>query len=241
MAFLLDPSWVFGLACVLTPPLMACSPLIEFSQIAPRGCDPAAYFVHPLPIVSAILCIAFAMYCQSGKTAKLNGSDTRAANWYLVNAFIFKSIMDTCSGTLQSWGMMTQQYNMLEPRYQYPVSRHESIPVHLTSMLEMFVMVPLCLLTYRAMHKGYGSRYVYEIVTAVLQMTGTYYFYLAGIITQGDALVRMGTETNLFDRLFYFTFGNVFCPLLWLVYPCYRIVCAGRDISKLHAAAGKQR
>merc|ERR1712060_590176 len=100
-----------------------------------------------------------------------------------------------------------------------PLSKPESLPVHLTSALEMAVMVPLCLLTYAAYHRGWSSRYVLETVTATLQATGTYYFYLAGIITQGDKLYSMATETNWFDFTFYFCFANVFCPLLWLVVP----------------------
>lgn len=235
MSFLLDPSWMFGIACVVTPPLLACSPFIEYSDLSPRGCDLPTYFSNPAFIVSTVLCILFVYVTQSdGK--KISKADRRAAHWYVVNAFIFKSIMDTWSGTLQSWPMMTAQYNALEPRYIMPFSKPESLPVHLTSILELTVMTPLCLATYWGLHRQTGWRYTIEAITATLQATGTYYFYLAGIITQGDALKKMATESNAFDFLFYFIFANVFCPLLWIVVPILRIRTVTQQVSKLQKA-----
>lgn len=231
LAFLLDPSWIFGLACMLAPPLVSCTPLVSLSKLAPRECAISRHFVHPIPIAGLLLCLTWSLYCQQGSVT-LSSRDKRVANWYLVNGFVFKSMMDTFSGSLQAWPTMTAQYNLLEPRYQKPLSDFDSIPVHLSSLLEIAFQVPLCLLVYRAYHQGSKHRYVLEIVLATLQAAGTFYFYLAGLITEPEKL-GMFMNASMFDFVFYCCFGSIFCPLLWIVLPVLCIRSAAGDIARL--------
>merc|ERR1712113_415235 len=108
-----------------------------------------------------------------------------------------------------------------------------SLPVHLTSALELLIMTPLCLWLYRAYHQGWASRYAIEIITAVLQITGTYYFYGAGLISHWDLLRTRATQTNFFDFSFLFLFGNIICPMVWVVVPLACIFGASKDISHM--------
>merc|ERR1719350_2119338 len=96
--------------------------------------------------------------------------------------------------------------------------------------MEAFVLVPLDLLVYRAYHKGLPSRRGLEIVVSVATILGTYYFYIAGIISQWDHLADLATNTNWYDFIWYFLFANVFCPLLWTIVPAY---CLWSDLSDL--------
>ena len=161
-------------------------------------------------------------------------TDRRVALWYLVNGIGFKSVMDTFSGTAQSWDLMTKQYNALESRYALSFSDNPvSVPVHLTSLLEISVMAPLCFwVYYLIVRDGRSStRYVVELVLATLQIVGTYYFYAPLLFTSaGDRARGFLVSNNPLDFYLRGVFGSVICPLLWIIVPLIRIKSVTREM-----------
>ncbi len=77
---------------------------------------------------------------------------------------------------------MTVQYNKLESRYQldngfsqgFFLNHYESVPVHLTSLLEVLIMSPGSIYVYWLIvrHGDSARRYVLEIIFSVLKIIG---------------------------------------------------------------------
>jgi len=134
--------------------------------------------------------------------------------------------MDTFSGSLQAWSLMTLQYNALEGRYILPLSDFESNTVHLSSLLEILVQAPLCLwVYYLIVHQGNSAlRYAVEFCLCTLQMAGTWYFYLPLLLTPSNKrlMAMLGTD-DVIDFYFRGIFGSILCPAVWIVVPMLRI------------------
>ena len=86
-----DPSFLFLASCLVAPLGLGA---YEGTLTVARA---QAFFLHPVPLVAALLCAVFLALTHRGKHAY----DEKIAMWYLVNGFGFKSVMDTCSGSLQ--------------------------------------------------------------------------------------------------------------------------------------------
>jgi len=219
-----DPSVVFLLSCLLAPIFLALFAGTLTSAALFH------YLVHPVPIVAGILLFVY-LYCVHQGVTSVPEAEKLVAAWYLVNAFGFKSIMDTFAGSLQGWTLMTEQYNLLEARYLLALGSQnseglESTPVHLTSLLEILVMVPLCLCAYALIVRQptSGYRYAAELVSSTFTIAGTWYFYLPLILpTISDSVTKLFTSDSAVDRYFRGVFGCVLCPLIWVVVPSMRI------------------
>lgn len=219
-----DPSVLFLLGCLLAPILLA---LLAGTL---TGSALFEYLVHPIPIVAGVLLFLYLYGVHQGLTT-VPEADKLIAAWYLVNGFGFKSIMDTFAGSLQGWSLMTVQYNLLEARYLLPLGSQnaeglESTPVHLTSLLEIIVMVPLCLIAYALIVRqpSSGYRYAVELATSTLQIAGVWYFYLPLILpTVSDSVTKLLMSDSRVDVYFRGVFGCIICPLIWVVVPSLRI------------------
>jgi hypothetical protein len=116
-------------------------------------------------------------------------------------------------------------YSTLDGRYP------KKLPlVMLVCFLEISVMFPLCLSTYRAIVQRRPQRHLLQVVTSLIQVVGTYFFTLDEVLG--------GFQDVPFDRHFEFTFHHVFyfwvffvaANLLWTFLPLYLIIKAWRPI-----------
>jgi len=235
---LYDPSSLFLLSCLVAPP---------FLELYEGNLDLTAlifYIVHPVPGTSLLLMMIF-LYFTHRKPSNVSASDMRVATWYLVNGFGFKTIMDTFSGSLQSWSLMTAQYNALEGRYQLPLWGHtEAQAVHITSLLEITIQAPLCLLAYYLIIRRPASavRFTTEFVLATLQAAGTWYFYMP-LLTTADGTARLEkffTSSDPVELYFRGVFGCVICPLIWIVVPLLRVIYGNITLHFLVKGATKR-
>ena len=110
------------------------------------------------------------------------------------------------------------EYDKLDGRYR----RAEPL-VMLVCYLEILIMFPLCLYTYRALVGRKPQRHVLQIVTSLIQLVGTYFFTLDEIIGGfKDVPVDRNLEfTN--EHIFYFWIFFVAANLLWTFLPIYLI------------------
>eukprot|EP00755_Sulcionema_specki_P012690 Sspe_Gene.52066::Locus_28861_Transcript_1_1_Confidence_1.000_Length_1240::g.52066::m.52066/K01824/EBP; cholestenol Delta-isomerase len=225
-----DPTFVFALSCLVTPAVIGCTSLHKLSALSPDHCPTLDEAFTPISCAFFGGLALFILICPG--SSNLSPRDRRVANWYLYNGLIIKTLMDTISGSLQSYPLMTPQYNIVDPRYSRPLSDTTSLPVHLTSALEITVMAPLCLAVYWCYHKNNPLRYSLEIILCVLQIAGTYYFYASGLLTERRHIEQVMNPAVPFDFLFYFLFGLVICPFIWVVVPILCIRTATQDIVK---------
>jgi len=156
-----------------------------------------------------------------GKTKVLSGQQQRIANWFLCNGVFYNCFLDVFAGQFQIGGLMTEQYNKLEPRYLYGLTN--DLPagqtVFMTSMLELFIQGPLCLLTYWGFYHNASWRYVTGIIVSVLHICGTWYMYIPEILLNFPHVPADTKFRFSFDDIIYFWFGFCFCSLLWTIIP----------------------
>eukprot|EP00658_Telonema_sp_P-2_P048967 TRINITY_DN37238_c0_g1_i2.p1 TRINITY_DN37238_c0_g1~~TRINITY_DN37238_c0_g1_i2.p1 ORF type:complete len:263 (+),score=65.30 TRINITY_DN37238_c0_g1_i2:197-985(+) len=201
---LADPSVLFLLACVL------CPPLVELYEGTYSHEALLEYVLHPLPLLSLMVTALLLLWAHRGEPEVAAGERAVAA-WYLVNGVGFKSIMDTMSGSMQAWSLMTKQYNALEPRYARPYYDDPSAqPVHFCSLLEITVMTPLCLWLYVLIVRSPKSatRFCIEFCLATLQATGTWFFYMPNLLTShSQDVLKFFSSNNFMDLYLRGVFG----------------------------------
>ena len=133
----------------------------------------------------------------------------------------------------------------MDPRYGMPFE-HEGMVVTLTSFLEIGVMGPLCLCIYYGYWKYWDPvnrrrllwLYCLEIIVAVVQNTGTFYFYGQELIhvLRGDGKettdVDYGLEFTM-DYVLYFWGAFICAAIPWFIVPFYMIKRAHDDIQAM--------
>ena len=130
----------------------------------------------------------------------------------------FNLFLDVFSGQFQANGLMTFQYNIIEPRYQFGATDLRGMSVFWTSMCELFFQSPFCILCYFGYKQGKSWRRPLEIIVSVLHIAGVWWFYVpeayAGFPHLGGW--PTGSEIFSFHRVFYFWFGFWFMGSLWV-------------------------
>lgn len=237
----LDPSVLFLLSCLLAPPLLElCTGGEQFTL--KRAMD---YVIHPVPMTSLACALAFLGWVHRDAPC-VTSSERMVAAWYLVNGFGFKTAMDVMSGSMQSWNLMTDQYNALEKRYAMSMDHHpEAAAVHLCSLLEAVVQAPLCIWLYLLIIRRGGSatRFAVEVSLATLQAAGTWFFYLPLVFTSSKqhVLALFASEDLVIDVLFRGVFGSLICPMIWIVVPIARIYCVTKHFDRVLSSSSQHR
>eukprot|EP00010_Vexillifera_abyssalis_P007788 CAMPEP_0201550304 /NCGR_PEP_ID=MMETSP0173_2-20130828/6683_1 /ASSEMBLY_ACC=CAM_ASM_000268 /TAXON_ID=218659 /ORGANISM="Vexillifera sp., Strain DIVA3 564/2" /LENGTH=148 /DNA_ID=CAMNT_0047960241 /DNA_START=310 /DNA_END=756 /DNA_ORIENTATION=+ len=128
--------------------------------------------------------------------------------------------MDGMTGGWHFLDLMNEHYIILDKRF-----RDDEVNSWMITQLELFVMAPLCLLTYRAIVQNKPSRYFFEVLTSTFQLIGAIFFFGAELI--------QGFPNTPVDRNFEFTFHHTFyfwfgygANLLWVIFPLYFILRA---------------
>ncbi len=99
-SIVLDPSVMFLSACLIAP--LACE-VLENDGALPSIDVFVNYVFHEVPLTALSILIMFLSFAHRKGARTLSDCERRVALWYLVNGIGFKSIMDTVSGSLQSW------------------------------------------------------------------------------------------------------------------------------------------
>eukprot|EP01084_Bolivina_argentea_P089425 161371_1 len=137
--FLTDPTVLFAVGVI-------CGPLALINYPKPQMETSAEYLTHP-PIAASVLfwlCIELCFPTQS--------KVSHISHWYLINGIFFHALLDPICGLFQYGHNMSKQYGILDKRYIMPFD-HEGMIVNLVSLLELFVMAPICLYIYYGYYK----------------------------------------------------------------------------------------
>jgi len=226
-----DPSVLFALLVVKMPLALHAieKGLSTFVQ------DAANYLLSPTMIASYIYFYMVVTVCNQGNPVKLSARDQRAAYWYLMNGVYFTLFFDVFAGQFQVNGLLTSQYNILEPRYKFGPIDLRGQSVFWTSMSEICFQSPFAILVYYAYKQGKAWRRPLEIIFSLIQIAGVWWFYVpeayAGFPHTGG-WPKPG-ERFTFYNLVYFWFGFWFMGLLWTIVNLFLIKTAFLEITSI--------
>ena len=182
----------------------------------------------------AFLVVALLLGAFGG--AKLSCRDRRASLWDLLNGAFIHVAMDGLTGGFHLLPLMDAHYRQLDNRCNDDVSHAAGGPSEdavatatVVFRVELFVMAPLCLLTYlayRGCSLGLGLnalRPELEISTLLFQICGTIWFVGPELLTGCKNMVPIGIEgcttvgTKPYE-LMYFWFA-VGVNVVWIIVP----------------------
>lgn len=236
MEVLLDPFVNFCIMCIVTPVS------IQWDTISQE--EAIEFFTHPAMIgCLALLIVAVLETKYGGKNVKLTSGERKTARWYLLNGVVIHILMDGLVGVYKANRLFAENYAKLDKRYAAELGSFNGSAVHIISGLELFVKGPICILLYRAYHRGSPHRDALEFLTCVTQVYGTI-IYLGQEAISGMKHCDVDYDlTFTFHYLLYFWFAVVFGCLLWLLVPTYlgwkaylRIVGNSRTVKQIAAA-----
>lgn len=242
---LLDPFVLFCLGCLVTP-LLVVSTVDESSAplgtLDLRAFDPELWKAYWSD--TAVLCggafAALAVLIASDFPA-LSNEDTRAANWFLANGAIIHVAMDGMTGGFNFLPAMGDNYKQLDNRAlgfdavgTAGLTEDAVAVASVVFRAELFVMAPLCFLTY----VSYYSRSTYcpalALITLSAQLWGTVMFVGPELMTGCKNMVPIGVDGcsagySPYELLFFwFAVGANF---LWIVKPLQMMLVVASAIA----------
>ena len=223
----LDPFVLFCAVCLVTPPIA------EFGNLTADML--LRYVTHP-SILFVLAILAFTVWeTYNGKLVSLSSGERMRARWYLLNGVFIHILMDGMVGVFKVEPLFAKNYNKLDRRYGSDIGTFQGSAVHIISLMELFVKGPLCLLLYRAYHRGSAYRDVLEFFTCVTQAYGTV-VYLGQEAISGAQ--NFDVDYNLsftVHYLIYFWFAVFIGCVLYLIVPSYLgFVCLKRMVNAQH-------
>lgn len=225
LSLFLSPGGFFVCACLILPLLLEhISPLRPGAALVTWV--PAYAFAWPV-VLWFFIAFVVVSFTFKGRLKKLSKADAFAASWYLCNGFFFNSMMDVFAGQFQSWAIMTERYNELEPRYALAAS-YDGVTVFLTSWQEILIQCPCGLALFYAYWRGKGWRYPLEIVFNCWSVAGVWYFYVSEPVlgfphvhspfkVVGGKWEVLTEEMFTFETIYKFWIGFVIFPGLWAI------------------------
>jgi len=177
---LLDPTFLFLGPTLLVPLFASGDPKTHTLNLAPpTQADVLAYLQEP----AVIACFVFIILglLLGGKRSN------RTAVWFLMNGGIVHIAMDGLTGGYHALPLMDKSYRQLDNRFNDDVSTGAShdawAAAFLVVTLELFVMAPMCWLSYYAISNNKAWRQEISFMTAFLQFLGTIMFVFPEFIT----------------------------------------------------------
>lgn len=225
-SFIRDPTILFTIGCLSVAPVLTAigSPATAGPKIAEYLADPA---------LLAGLALFLGTLLAVGRWGKnMDAGTTRVALWYLVNGAFIHVTMDGLTGGWHFLDLLNQHYCRLDRRFL----EDESVSWMITQ-IELFIMAPLCMLTYRAIVRQSPLRYPLEIVTSLCQMWGAMIFFGSEILNKFPNVPVDSQFLFTFDHCLYFWFGFG-ANLIWVVIPLFFIL---RSFFELANAANAGR
>lgn len=221
--FFKDPTVLFTIGILFMPILLA------------EGISTKFFYIFTPMLWISFLYLVMVLYTVHGNydEVKLSNRDHRVALWFLMNGVYFNLFFDVVSGQLQLFGEMSVQYNLIEPKYKFGLYQEAGQSVFMTSMCELFLQSPLCLITYYAYHKGKVYKPLLEIIMACLHIAGVWWFYLPEIFNgfpySGGWPKSLG-ECFTFHRFLYLWSAYFIFPAIWVVVPFLIAKTAWKDV-----------
>ena len=245
---LLDPFVLFCLGCLVTPLIVQSSDDDQTVALRGFGDETAelwkAYFTD-FALLCAAAFVAAAVLIASDYPA-LSPTDTSAANWFLANGAIIHVAMDGLTGGFKYLPEMSKNYEKLDNR-ALGFGRNDNgltddavAVATVVFRAELFVMAPLCFLTY----VSYYSRSKYcptlALVTLSAQLWGTVMFVGPELLTGCKNMVPIGKDGCYAGfssyELLYFWFA-VGANFLWIVIPLRMMATIASQIASVSQLA----
>lgn len=209
---LIDPFVLFCVGCIVTPVAIQLDTITQPELLA--------FFGHPAMVgCAALLLLAVVETKFFGKCVRLSFGQRVLARWYLLNGVVIHILMDGLVGVFKANRLFAENYAKLDRRYGDALGTFNGSTVHIVSLMELVVKGPVCILLYRAYHRGSASRDVLEFFTCVTQVYGTIVYLGQEAISGAPNLDVDYDLTFTFHYLLYFWFAVIFGCLLYLVVP----------------------
>ena len=223
---LLDPFVLFCLGCLITPLLVVSESDAEgLGTLHVRAFDVENWKAHfGDPAVLACCAFTFVAVLIASDYPALPSAETASANWFLANGAIIHTAMDGMTGGLGFLPLMKDNYQKLDNRFSGTSASEDAVAVAQTTFRsELFVMAPLCFLTYCAIYARSKYAPSLSLVTLSAQLWGTVMFVGPEIMTGCKNMVPIGITGCLSAsyspyELLYFWFA-VGANFLWIIVP----------------------
>lgn len=209
---LIDPFVLFCVGCIVTPVAIQLDTLTQ-TEIT-------AFFTHPAMLACAVLLVAVWLETHfNGQCVKLSFKERVVARWYLLNGVVIHILMDGLVGVFKANHLFAVNYAKLDRRYGDELGTFNGSAVHIISLMELVVKGPICILLYRAIHRGSPHRNALEFFTCVTQVYGTI-VYLGQEAISGAPNLDVDYKLSFtFHYLLYFWFAVVFGCVLYIIVP----------------------
>lgn len=212
LELLIDPFVIFCVACIVTPVTIQLDTLSQQEIVE--------FFTHPAMLACALLfVVAVAETKLGGKCVKLSFGQRMLARWYLLNGVVIHILMDGLVGVFKANRLFALNYAKLDKRYGDVLGSFNGSTVHIVSLMELLIKGPICILLYRAIHRGSRHRYALEFFTCVTQVYGTIVYLGQEAISGAPNLDVDYQLTFSFHYLLYFWFAIIFGCVLYIIVP----------------------
>ena len=216
VGIIFDPTVLFVLGC------LSVGPALEYMQNPSGAVEKIIEYVKDPAIVSGFgVLLVGILYGGSWKKG-FTGSERRLALWYLINGAFIHVTMDGMTGGWHFLELLNNHYINLDKRF----AQDEAVS-WLITQLELWLMAPLCILTYAAIVKRSPSRYLLEIITSLFQLAGAIFFFGSEVVNIWFRSPHLHHIPNIpvdwdlsfdFHDCLYFWFGFG-ANLIWVVIP----------------------
>eukprot|EP01096_Ripella_sp_DP13-Kostka_P006319 TRINITY_DN2265_c0_g1_i1.p1 TRINITY_DN2265_c0_g1~~TRINITY_DN2265_c0_g1_i1.p1 ORF type:complete len:257 (-),score=145.04 TRINITY_DN2265_c0_g1_i1:39-758(-) len=206
---LIDPTVLFVVGC------LSVAPALEYVR-NPAGFEKelTEYLLDPA-LIAGVVALFFGILIGGFWTKK---TSVHSALWFLFNGAIIHITMDGLTGGYHFLKLLDNHYTKLDQRF-----RDDETTSWLITQVELFIMAPLCLLTYRAIVKASSWKYPFIILTSTFQLIGAIFFFFSEVVS---GFKNVPIDRNLeftFDHILYFWFGYG-ANLIWIVIPVAFII-----------------
>ena len=218
---LFDPTFLFTIGCLSVAPALCYldDPVAAIPKLLQYITDPALLIGCGV-FLAAIL--------TGGAWPKgMSGSEGRIAMWYLMNGAFIHITMDGLTGGWHHLHLLNEHYCRLDKRFL----EDEAVSWMITQ-IELFVMAPLCILTYRAILNNSRLRYALEITTSLCQLWGAVIFFGSEVLNKFPNVPVDSQFLFSFHHCLYFWFGFG-ANLIWVVIPLIFIIRSFNAIASI--------
>jgi cholestenol delta-isomerase len=164
-----------------------------------------------VPIIIVIVTLAFSL---PPSRAFRSRRDKLVAAWYLFNGVIIHIFLDGLVGFAGFVPYLREKYWALDQRYQ-----HKESSVMMISLVELFIMGPLCVLLFHAYTRNKPWKDPLELIVCSIQIMGTIVFTGAEM-WEGFPHIPTDFEFSFTaEKVVYFWIFFVMANILWIVLP----------------------
>jgi len=218
---LFDPTVLFTLGCLSVAPCLA------YLDRSERAVPEIIAYLRDPALLAGFVVLLMTLFLSGNWPTTMSNSDGRIALWYLMNGAFIHITMDGLTGGWHYLHLLNVHYGRLDRRFL----EDESVSWMITQ-IELFVMAPLCLLTYRAIVKHSNLRHPLEIITSLCQLWGAVIFFGSEVLNNFPNVPIDRQMLFDFHHCLYFWFGFG-ANLIWIVIPLWLAISSLSILSKI--------